>query len=312
MEPSLLPSDGPSMEPSGVPSNLPSDGPSLEPSGVPSNLPSDGPSMEPSGVPSDLPSDGPSIEPSLLPSDGPSLEPTMAPTPAPSTTGPTSSPSEEPTKVPTVEPCSITEIACDSDEFSYLCAGLTATGMDDTLDDYSGNFTVFAPIDAAVEKLGDVAIAYLFAPENVELLGELLAFHVVEDEILFAGDLECQERTEMSNGKDSRTVCRKTGTYQKGKGNSDEDRPEIIEVDIETCNGVIHVVDEVMLFKTIEDLGIPPRDATFAPTDVGGSTDTPTSAPTTDAPTSAPTASLETASGLVTCKTVGKFRIAVR
>jgi len=280
--PSSLPSDGPSLEPSVLPSDLPSDGPSMEPSGTPSDLPSDGPSLEPSGVPSDLPSDGPSLEPSTLPSDGPSMDPSIEPTPAPSgnPTSPTTAPSEDPTKIPTPDPCSIHEIACDSEDFSYLCAAMTATGLNEPLDDYSGNYTVFAPSDAAVEKLGDVAIAYLFAPENVELLGELVAFHVVEDQVLYSSDLECQERTEMSNGKDSRTVCKRESFYQKGKGNSDEDRPEIVEVDIEACNGVIHVVDELMLFDFPEELGIPPKGATFAPTGVAFDTSFPTPRPT--------------------------------
>ncbi len=51
----------------------------------------------------------------------------------------------------------------------------------------------------------------------------------------------------MTNGKDSRTICKDGTTYQKGGGNSDDAKPEIISADIEACNGVIHVVSEVML-----------------------------------------------------------------
>ena len=51
----------------------------------------------------------------------------------------------------------------------------------------------------------------------------------------------------MTNGKESRTICEDGATYQKGGGNSDDDRPEITNTDIEACNGVIHVVSEVML-----------------------------------------------------------------
>jgi uncharacterized surface protein with fasciclin (FAS1) repeats len=52
---------------------------------------------------------------------------------------------------------------------------------------------------------------------------------------------------EMTTGRDSRTICEDGSTYQKGEGNSDDERPEIISQDIEACNGVIHIVNEVML-----------------------------------------------------------------
>jgi len=260
----LMPSDGPSIEPS----LLPSDGPSLEPS----LLPSDGPSL--------LPSDGPSLEPSLLPSDGPSLEPSLLPSDGPSLT-----PTDKP--VPPPAPCSITELACDSKEFTHLCAALRATGLDSVLGDSGGNYTVFAPTDAAFEKLGEVALAHLMEPENVGLLSNILSFHTVEDQLVYSQDLKCRETIEMSNGRDSRTVCAKSGIFQKGAGNSDEQRPEIIELDIESCNGVMHVVTEVMLFKLPQKLGVPPRTATFAP---AATTGKPTPAPTTAPETAPPTA----------------------
>jgi transforming growth factor-beta-induced protein len=197
--------------------------------------------------------------------------------------------------VPTTDPCSITEIVCDNPEFTYFCASLTATGIAEAFDDYSGNYTVFAPSDSAFEKLGDVAIAYLMQPENVDLLSKLLAFHTVEDEIIYSHDLTCQSTIEMSNGKDSRSVCRKQKLYQKGKGNSVKCRPEVVEVDIETCNGVIHVVNQVMLFDFPEELGIPPMDATLAPTGVTSPTPAPSVAP-----------SVSKARNPVSCKTVGK------
>jgi len=299
MEPSLLPSDGPSMEPSLLPSVgpsmepslLPSDGPSMEPS----LLPSDGPSMEPSLLPSVgqsmepslLPSVGPSMEPSLLPSDGPSMEPSLLSSDGPSmatsqdpTAAPTASPLEElsapptgsipaspvePTKAPTKEVCSITEIVCGNPDLNYFCASLTATGIADKFDDYSGHYTVFAPSDSAFEHLGDAAIDYLMQPDNVDLLSKIFAFHTVEDQTIYSHDLTCQETIKMANGKDSRSVCRKQKLYQKGKGNSAEYRPEVVEVDIETCNGVIHVVNQVMLFDYPEELGIP-LGAVISPT----------------------------------------------
>lgn len=173
-------------------------------------------------------------------------------------------------KVPTTEACSINEIVCDLDEFTYLCTALSAAGLTETFDDYSKNITLFAPNDSAFEELGEVAISYLLDPDNVHLLIKLLAFHAVLDKTIYSEDLICKETIEMANGKDSRSVCRGDKFYQKGKGNSDDERPEVIEVDIETCNGVMHVISEVMLFDYIEEIGIPPKDATFGPMATAG------------------------------------------
>lgn len=183
---------------------------------------------------------------------------------------------------------SMAEIICDSEDFTHLCKAISVAGFFETLtDEY---FTIFAPNDAAFEKLGEVAMAYLI--ENVDLLRQVLAFHKVKDEIIYSSDLKCTERLKMSNGKDSRSVCRKEAFYQKGKGNSARHSPEVIEVDIKTCNGVMHVVNEVMLFDYPEELGLPPRDATFAPTVPID----PSAAPSVG-PTKAPSP----------CKTVGKY-----
>lgn len=53
----------------------------------------------------------------------------------------------------------------------------------------------------------------------------------------------------MTNGKYTRTICRGDHIFQKGSGNTKDDKPEIIGIDVEACNGVIHVVDEVILPK---------------------------------------------------------------
>lgn len=135
--------------------------------------------------------------------------------------------------------------------------------MKTTLGDYDVTCTVFAPNDDAFEKLGAGALDYLMDPDQA-ILGQILAFHTVEDKAIYSSDLRCKETVEMANGKESRTVCRKGSIFQKGKGNSDMHRPEIVEVDIQTCNGVIHTVNEVMLFDYLDELGIPPRGSVAA------------------------------------------------
>ncbi len=298
--PSLMPSDGPSLAPSDGPSLMPSDGPSLAPSDGPSLMPSDGPSLAPSDGPSLAPSDGPSLMPSdgpsLAPSDGPSLAPSVVPTISPTIAPitptaapvvptdapvvPTSAPvvptatpvaPTVPTKLPTA--CSTTDIACNSEEFTHLCDLIFAAELDDLYGDYNRTFTIFAPTDAAFEKLGEAAMATLMDPDNIDLLTNILAFHTIEDEMLYSEDLECTERLEMANGRDSRTVCRGDSVFQKGNGNTDEERPEIIATNIETCNSVLHVVDEVMLYKPPAKIGLPPPNAAVPTKGSRGPTD---------------------------------------
>ena len=220
----------------------------------------------------------------------PSIEPTETPTLAP-TGAPTATPTAGPTRTPTA--CSIVDVACDLDDFSHLCNAITSSGLGEALGDYNGTFTVFAPTNAAFEKLGSAALEYLFDDDNDDLLQNILAFHTVDDESIYSEDLSCKELLEMSNGKDSRTVCSGGGVYQKGKGNSNEERPKIIEADIETCNGIVHVVDEVMLYDYKEDLGIPSVNATSAPTEKYKPTSSPYNVPPASRPPSI-------------CKTIGK------
>eukprot|EP00537_Pseudo-nitzschia_pungens_P009381 CAMPEP_0172379388 /NCGR_PEP_ID=MMETSP1060-20121228/69907_1 /TAXON_ID=37318 /ORGANISM="Pseudo-nitzschia pungens, Strain cf. cingulata" /LENGTH=698 /DNA_ID=CAMNT_0013107129 /DNA_START=102 /DNA_END=2198 /DNA_ORIENTATION=+ len=263
LSPSSVPSDGPSLEPSISPSSVPSDGPSLEPSISPSSAPSDGPSLQPSTAPSAAPSEGPPLQPSLeasfsnVPSDGPSLQPSGAP----SKSGP--------------QPCTITEIVCDLKIFTQLCALHASTGLDEFFNQRGGNITLFAPTDEAFENLDPVAMEYLLDGSNVKLLTSILLFHTVGDTVITSEDLQCSKKIRMDNGRKSRTVCRNTTVAQKGPGNSEFNTPTIIEPDIQSCSGVIHVIDEVMLYKTLERLGIPSKNAIL---------------PSTLAPTLAPTA----------------------
>ncbi|KAL7563114.1 hypothetical protein ACA910_012298 [Epithemia clementina (nom. ined.)] len=143
---------------------------------------------------------------------------------------------------------SIAEIACSTDGFSKLCAAVKAAGLDEAL---SGDdkLTVFVPTDVAFGNLPDGLLDSLL--DDVPMLSDLLLFHAVQGEI-YSTDLECAHALMMMNGKNSRTVCRGSKIYQKGDGNADDHKPEIIGTDIEACNGVIHVVSEVMIPPTEE------------------------------------------------------------
>ena len=140
----------------------------------------------------------------------------------------------------------IAEIACGTEGFETLCTAVTAAGLGDTLIG-DGPFTVFAPNNEAFGNLPEGTVEALLA--DVPALTNVLLFHAVVGKAIYSTDLHCTALTEMANGRDSRTVCQRVAQkiYQKGAGNSRDKMPEIIAADVEACNGVIHVVSEVML-----------------------------------------------------------------
>jgi uncharacterized surface protein with fasciclin (FAS1) repeats len=69
----------------------------------------------------------------------------------------------------------------------------------------------------------------------------------VIDKIILSDDLKCGESVHMTNGEDTSTRCKNGSFFQKGEGNTKDDMPEIVGPDILACNGVIHVIDEVIL-----------------------------------------------------------------
>ena len=124
---------------------------------------------------------------------------------------------------------------------AYERADLTAFGR--KVRESSGRYNSYSRQLRAFDELGDVLDEVL---ADDDLLKDILLFHAVDEE-LKADDLHCTGRTEMVNGRDTRTVCRDGDIFQKGAGNLRRDRPRIIHADVEACNGVIHAVDEVLL-----------------------------------------------------------------
>jgi uncharacterized surface protein with fasciclin (FAS1) repeats len=141
----------------------------------------------------------------------------------------------------------IAGIACGTTGFKTLCDAVKAAGLNGTLG--SGTYTVFAPNDGAFANLPSGTLDALL--KDIPALKNILLFHVVAGKKVYKKDLRCTRRVKMANNKYSRTVCRnkRTQLFQKGAGNPRSKMPEIITADIEACNGVIHVVSEVMLPK---------------------------------------------------------------
>ena len=125
-----------------------------------------------------------------------------------------------------------------------------------------GSWTIFAPTDDAFDALALDDDELVDALLNcTSALNSVLSFHTVfGNEVLFNTDLVCGEEIAMANGDLSRTVCRDGNIYQKGGQNNPRDNndnnnnantnmPMIIAADVEACNGVVHIVDKVMLPK---------------------------------------------------------------
>lgn len=142
----------------------------------------------------------------------------------------------------------IVDLACDTPGFSILCDLIIASETTfDGLSDESASWTVFAPTDDAFAKVdGDLLAGVANCTSSLD---GLLSFHAVYGSEIYGSDLTCKEQITMANGDDTRTVCKDDKIYQKGTLNTREDMPQIISVDIEACNGIVHVVDEVMLPK---------------------------------------------------------------
>jgi len=131
-----------------------------------------------------------------------------------------------------------------------FCQAIETAGLSDAFDE--GSWTIFAPHDGAMYKAPKLFLDLVRDdPGDTELLADYLLYHTSPNNELREYDLPCQagdNLVAMGNGKNSRTLCVDgIPTYQKGRGNTDDDMPKIIEFDIEACNGVIHILDKLLM-----------------------------------------------------------------
>ncbi len=123
--------------------------------------------------------------------------------------------------------------------FKTLVAAVQAAGLVDTLKG-DGPFTVFAPTDEAFAKLPAGTLETLLKPENKEKLQKILTYHVV------AGKVMAQDVMQLQSAK---TVEGQSVTIKTMGGNVMVDGAKVTKADIAASNGVIHVVDTVLLPK---------------------------------------------------------------
>jgi len=132
----------------------------------------------------------------------------------------------------------IVETAVDAGSFKTLVAAVKAAGLVDTLSS-PGPFTVFAPTDAAFDKLPAGTVADLLKPENKAKLASILTYHVVSGKVL-AKDVVTLSKAKTVEGSDVTVSVSSAGVKLNGTST-------VTTTDIETSNGVIHVIDEVLL-----------------------------------------------------------------
>ncbi len=131
----------------------------------------------------------------------------------------------------------IIDTALAAGEFTTLAAALQSAGLIDTLKG-TGPFTVFAPTDKAFNKLPSGTVEELLKPENKDLLTNILKYHV-SDKKMMAKDVIAMTSMTMLNGETANIEV---------KGNKVTiDGADIIITDIETSNGIIHVIDTIMV-----------------------------------------------------------------
>jgi uncharacterized surface protein with fasciclin (FAS1) repeats len=136
----------------------------------------------------------------------------------------------------------IVDIASGNPNFSTLVAALSAAGLVDTLKG-DGPFTVFAPTNAAFDALPAGTVETLLMPENVDQLRSILTYHVVPGSYT-SGDLLGQTVDVATvNG----ATVRVDGTGGKLDATVRVNDANVINTDILATNGVIHVIDKVLI-----------------------------------------------------------------
>lgn len=145
----------------------------------------------------------------------------------------------------------VVDIAIGSENHTTLVAAVKAAGLVETLKS-DGPFTIFAPTNAAFDKLPEGTVASLLKPENKQQLTTILTYHVV------AGKLDSKAvvgAIKAGNGKatvetvsgDSLNAMLKDGEVWLEDENGN--KAKVVAVDLEGSNGVIHVIDKVVLPK---------------------------------------------------------------
>ncbi|MDX2035550.1 MAG: fasciclin domain-containing protein [Isosphaeraceae bacterium] len=149
----------------------------------------------------------------------------------------------------------IVDTAVAAGSFKTLVAAVQAAGLVDTLKG-TGPFTVFAPTDEAFAKLPAGTVESLLRPENKAKLVAILTYHVVPGKVVAADVVQL-------NGRSAKTVQGAEAPIRVENGSVFVGTAKVLKTDIVTSNGVIHVIDSVLLPPA--DLGTPAPAVMSAP-----------------------------------------------
>lgn len=195
-------------------------------------------------------------EPPYNRSGGAATPPETSPAPIPDATTPTTPPETSPAPMPdatTPVPSTSTPettpgastgsenlvaLAAANGSFKTLTAALKAADLTATLEG-TGPFTIFAPNDQAFAALPQEALQELLKPENKALLVKILTYHVVPGKVT-STDLKSGAVKSVEGGSINVKIDAATGV-------SLNDEAKVVQPDIQASNGVIHVIDKVIL-----------------------------------------------------------------
>jgi uncharacterized surface protein with fasciclin (FAS1) repeats len=135
-------------------------------------------------------------------------------------------------------PGDIVAVASGAGSFNTLVAAVKAAGLVETLQG-PGPFTVFAPTDEAFAKLPKGTVEDLLKPENKAKLVGILTYHVVPGKVM-AADVKTMN---------AKTVNGKELSIKVADGKVTVDNATVVKTDVAAKNGVIHVIDTVVLPK---------------------------------------------------------------
>ena len=133
----------------------------------------------------------------------------------------------------------IVAVAAGNDAFSTLVAAVKAAGLVETLQG-EGPFTVFAPTNEAFAKLPEGTVESLLKPENKDQLIAVLTYHVVAGKVMAADVVKLDSATTVQ-GQDVSIKVENDAVFVDGA--------QVVQADVKAKNGVIHVIDSVILPK---------------------------------------------------------------
>lgn len=152
----------------------------------------------------------------------------------------------------------ISEKVAEKEDLSTLLTALEAADLVEILKK-DGPYTVFAPTNKAFDKLPEGKLEDLLKPENKQELARILRYHVISGKI-FASEISSEQMIKTLEGSELRISSQKTtddymGDESEAINNIMVNNAIVTDADIEVSNGVIHIIDGVVMPSSEEILG---------------------------------------------------------